>query len=103
MTHEDPGHRRNFKKDRDDGLAHAGHVGGAGVKALLFASGSAVIVSFAGGAASQVVYDQKLGLPLPELIPARSSANVRPMVITGLWRRHGDADRGREGCPRHRG
>ncbi len=72
-----------FKKDRDAVRAMLAALEGSG-KTLLFTSGSAVVGTFAGGEASQVVYDEKVGLPLPESVFAPPSANVHPMVVAGF-------------------
>jgi nucleoside-diphosphate-sugar epimerase len=72
-----------FAKDRDAVRAILVALEGSG-KTLLFTSGSAVVGTFSGGEASQVVYDEKVVLPLPESVFAPSSAGVHPMIVAGF-------------------
>jgi nucleoside-diphosphate-sugar epimerase len=77
------GDAATFVKDRDAVRAMLAALQGSG-KTLLFTSGSAVVGTFAGGEASQVVYDEKVALPLAESVFAPGSANVHPMIAAGF-------------------
>jgi nucleoside-diphosphate-sugar epimerase len=72
-----------FRRDRDAVRVMLGALEGSG-KTLIFTSGSAVVGTFADGAASDVVYDETVRLPLPESVFAPDSAHVHPMVVAGF-------------------
>ena len=73
----------SFSKDRDAVRAMLAALDGGG-KTLIFTSGSAVVGTFAGGEASDAVYDEDVQLPLPEPVFAPASAEVHPMFVKGL-------------------
>ena len=77
------GDAETFRKDRDAVRAMLAALEGSG-KTLLFTSGSAVVGTFAGGAASSVIYDEDVSLPLPESVFAPASAQVHPMLVAGF-------------------
>jgi nucleoside-diphosphate-sugar epimerase len=72
-----------FRRDRDAVRVMLGALEGSG-KTLIFTSGSAVVGTFADGAASDVVYDETVRLPLPESVFAPDDAHVHPMVVAGF-------------------
>jgi nucleoside-diphosphate-sugar epimerase len=72
-----------FRRDRDAVRVMLAALEGSG-KTLIFTSGSAVVGTFADGAASGVVYDEAVALPLPESVFAPDSAHVHPMVVAGF-------------------
>jgi nucleoside-diphosphate-sugar epimerase len=72
-----------FRQDRDAVRAMLAALQGSG-KTLIFTSGSAVVGTFAGGAACSAIYDEDVQLPLAQSVFAPLSANVPPMLVAGF-------------------
>jgi nucleoside-diphosphate-sugar epimerase len=77
------GDASTFAADRDavEAIAHA--LGNDG-RTLIFTSGSAVFGVFAGGAATDVVYDEDAAVPLSREVFAPAAAGLHPMLAAGL-------------------
>jgi nucleoside-diphosphate-sugar epimerase len=77
------GDANTFAQDRDavDAMTHT--LGNDG-RALIFTSGSAVFGVFAGGAATDVIYDEDAAVPLSREVFAPATAGLHPMLATGL-------------------
>jgi nucleoside-diphosphate-sugar epimerase len=72
-----------FAQDRDAVQTMQAALGDSG-KPLIFTSGSAVFGVFNGGNATDIVYDEDAGLPLPRAVFAPAAAKVHPMLASGF-------------------
>jgi nucleoside-diphosphate-sugar epimerase len=77
------GDPQTFAQDRDavDAITHA--LGDDG-RTLIFTSGSAVFGVFAGGAATDTIYDEDAAVPLSREAFAAAAAGLHPMLAAGL-------------------
>ena len=74
------GDATTFAQDRD-AVTHALRNDG---RTLIFTSGSAVFGVFAGGAATDVIYDEDAAVPLSREVFAPAAAGLHPMLAAGL-------------------
>ena len=77
------GDGHTFAQDRDavEAITHA--LGDDG-RTLIFTSGSAVFGVFAGGAATDTIYDEDAAVPLSQEVFAPTAAGLHPMLAAGL-------------------